>query len=345
MKAPRIVTHDDYLLHEMGAGHPERPDRLRAISERLASDQLLDKVELVAPTEIDPKLITLNHDPYLLDRIRTLSEAGGGAIDGDTSTNARSYHVALLSAGGVVDLARHALEEDASPGFALVRPPGHHAEPGRSMGFCLFNNVAIAAEDLIKNYGCKRVAIIDPDVHHGNGTQASFYNRKDVLYISSHQYPYYPGTGHFTEVGKGEGEGYTVNIPLPTGQGDAEYLYLYRNIVAPIIREYAPDVILVSAGFDSHERDPLGGMKVTSQGFAALTRLLLDLAEEVCGGRIVFALEGGYDLDGLAEAVSLSIQQMLGEGPAYQRNAPRAQAVEYANELKSHFSKWWKTLQ
>lgn len=344
MTTPRIVTHDDYLLHDMGAGHPEQPDRLRAISERLNADGLLKKVELVVPTEADPQLIELNHSLQLVERVRTLSEAGGGRIDADTAANAESYHVALLSTGGVVDLAHRAMKEGGS-GFALVRPPGHHAEPGRSMGFCLFNNVAIAAEDLLKNYGAKRVAIIDPDLHHGNGTQASFIGRKDVLYVSSHQYPYYPGSGHYSEVGTGEGEGYTVNIPLPPGQGDAEYLYLYRTIVAPIVREYAPDVILVSAGFDSHAQDPLGGMKVTSAGFAALTRFFLDLAEECCGGRIVFALEGGYDLNGLAEAVSLSVGQMTGAAPVWKDEPPSNQIVVYGRELSQHFSKWWKGLR
>ena len=345
MSVPRIVTHDDYLLHDMGPGHPERPDRLRAISRRIAEDGLLEKFAHVPPVPLDPALLELNHEEHLLARIRALGKAGGGQIDGDTSMNDRSYDVALLSAGGVVTLPRDVFKDGAAPGFALVRPPGHHAEPARAMGFCIFNNVAIAAEDLLKNHGAKRVVIIDPDIHHGNGTQASFYGRSDVLYVSSHQYPYYPGTGHYTESGKGEGEGYTINIPLPAGQGDAEFLYLYQTIVSPIVREFAPDAILISAGFDAHQRDPLGGMKLSSAGYAALAREFLDLAAACCGGRIVFALEGGYDLQGLSEAVSLTLQEMIAAGDPLEAGAPRQAIVDYAAELRKYFGTWWKGLR
>ncbi|MEW6775458.1 MAG: histone deacetylase [Bdellovibrionota bacterium] len=342
---PLIATHSDYLLHDMGEGHPESPERLRGIRRHLESSGLLARCEVVDPRSLEGEILRLNHSEHLVERVRRASEMGGGALDGDTYANAESYRVALLSAGAVVGLSERVWKEGAAPGFALVRPPGHHAEPQRAMGFCFFNNVAVAADHLIKNFGAKRVAIFDPDLHHGNGTQASFFSRKDVLYLSTHQYPYYPGTGHYTEAGKGEGEGFTVNVPLPPGQGDAEFVYLYREVLLPIVREFSPDFILVSAGFDTYHLDPLGGMKVTEQGFAWLSRMLLDLARETCGGRIVFALEGGYHVEGLARSVGGVVGQMLGEGEPLDPGPPDERIVRYAADLRRFFGQWWKVLR
>ncbi len=345
MPRPLVATHPDYLLHDMGTGHPECPARLSSILSHMDAANLWDRCERVTPRAVPAEALLLNHSAALVRRIEETSGRGGGRIDPDTSVNSESYRVALLAAGAVVGLAQTLWEKAGAPAFALVRPPGHHAEPGRSMGFCLFNNVAVAAAHLLADCSAKRIAILDPDLHHGNGTQASFYGRSDVLYVSTHQYPYYPGTGHFTEAGTGVGEGYTVNLPLPAGQRDGEFFHLYQSVVVPILREYEPELILVSAGFDTHHLDPLGGMRVTENGFAALARLFLDTAGELCGGRIVFALEGGYHLGGLARSVGACLEQMTGSGKAPEVSPPSGAIAEYGQQMKKFFSNWWKGLR
>lgn len=346
MNKPLLAIHDDYLLHEMGRHHPESPERLRAIYRHLRRTGLMDRSRVLSPEPLSRELIELNHPGEHIERVKRLSEQGGGALDPDTSANAETYRVALLAAGAVLQMVDEVWDDPSKgAGFALVRPPGHHAERERAMGFCFFNNVAIAAEHLLKNRGARRVAIVDPDLHHGNGTQDSFYSRKDVLYISTHQYPYYPGTGHFTEAGKGEGEGYTVNLPLPGGQGDGEYVYLTREFIAPLLRSFEPDFILVSAGFDTYEKDPLGGMNVTETGFAAMARLLIDAARETCQGKIVFALEGGYHVEGLARSVGAVVEQMIGETPVDVDQSPDNQILDYQKQLSRFFGQWWKAVR
>jgi acetoin utilization deacetylase AcuC-like enzyme len=234
-------------------------------------------------------------------------------LDPDTSTSAHSYEVALLAAGGVLKAIELILKSEVQNGFAFVRPPGHHAEASRAMGFCLFNNVAIGAEYLLKKCGQKQVLILDWDLHHGNGTQNSFYARNDVLYFSTHQFPHYPGTGHWSETGEGEGEGFTINIPLSPGKRDGEYLYIFDKILNPIADKFQPDFILVSAGFDIYEGDPLGGMQITSEGFGALAHNLLGLADKHCNERILFVLEGGYNLKGLSEGSKEVLFQLSGK--------------------------------
>jgi acetoin utilization deacetylase AcuC-like enzyme len=230
----------------------------------------------------------------------------------------------------------------------MIRPPGHHAETNRAMGFCLFNNVAIAASYAITTHNLKRVLIIDWDLHHGNGTQHSFYERADVLYFSTHQYPYYPGTGFFSETGSGAGKGFTVNVPLNPGPGDAEYFLIFEEILEPIAVEFKPDIIFVSAGFDIYYRDPLGGMQVTPQGFANLAKIILEFAEETCKGRVVFALEGGYHLEGLRDSAREVLKTMRGEVLAQGRDEEVRKQVDHRlidpviKRVKEAQKSYWK---
>ncbi|MCJ7680356.1 MAG: histone deacetylase, partial [Candidatus Aminicenantes bacterium] len=235
-------------------------------------------------------------------------------LDPDTSTCAKSFDTALLAAGGAIEAADAVMSGDIKNAFALIRPPGHHAEAGRAMGFCLFNNIAIAAEHLLRVCGCQKILIVDWDLHHGNGTQHSFEHRPDVLYFSTHQFPHYPGTGHWTETGKGDGAGFTLNVPLSPGKDDQDYRAVFHNILRPVCLSYAPDIILVSAGFDIHIDDPLGGMRVSETGFGALTRELMDMADCTCNGKLLFILEGGYNLFGQSRGVQQVLQQLAGHG-------------------------------
>ena len=253
------------------------------------------------------------HASEYIAAIEETSKINRYALDGDTITCRDSWGVGLLAVGGFLKLLDGMAAEEFRNGFALVRPPGHHASRDRAMGFCLFNTVAIGAQHLKLHYGANRVLIMDWDVHHGNGTQDAFYHDPSVLYISTHQYPYYPGTGAIAEVGEGAGEGYTVNIPLPAGCGDPEYARVFNEIVAPITDKFAPEWILVSAGFDPHRSDPLGGMEVSEQGFASMASLLLDLAQKHAGAKIAFLLEGGYDLKALKNSVVAVLREMRRE--------------------------------
>ncbi|MBN2207348.1 MAG: histone deacetylase, partial [Candidatus Aminicenantes bacterium] len=236
-------------------------------------------------------------------------------LDGDTSTSAGSAQAALLAAGGSIEAASAVMRGDVANAFAFVRPPGHHAEADRAMGFCLFNNAAIAARALIDERGLKRILIVDWDLHHGNGTQNAFYETDRALYFSIHQSPHYPGSGHWRETGRGPGEGCTLNVPLWAGKGDADYLHVLRTILEPAALAYKPEFVIVSAGFDIYGGDPLGGMEVTAEGFAALTAEMMDIARECCGGRIVHVLEGGYNGKGLKEGAKAVLDQLGGRAP------------------------------
>lgn len=295
--------------HLAGPMHPESPGRLRAI------EGVLERAPIAGTLRRTPRPATRDelgavHDLAHVDLV--LSLAGKAAqLDPDTAMSPGSAEAALLAAGGAVQAVTEVQRGEASNAFVLVRPPGHHAERDRAMGFCLFNNVAIAAEAARRN-GAERVLIVDWDVHHGNGTQHSFAARRDVLFMSSHQFPYYPGTGAPEEVGDGEGRGFTVNVALPGGQGDADYGAVFHDVFLPLAQRFRPDLILVSAGFDPHRADPIGGMEVTERGFAAMASALGQLAAEVCGGKLVLLLEGGYDLSGLSQSVHACVEVLAG---------------------------------
>ena len=267
-------------------------------------------------------------------------------LDPDTGTSARSYEIACLAAGGLLKAVDQLLGNPPAPrsAFAFVRPPGHHAEADRAMGFCLFNNVAIAAAYAKEKHGLKRILIVDWDLHHGNGTQHSFYDDPSVLYFSSHQYPYYPGSGNYDQVGSGEGEGFTVNAPFPTGFGDEEYIRVYSEILKPIALEYKPELVLVSAGFDPYVKDPLGGMGVTGEGFGALASIVRDIAEKTCGGKVLLTLEGGYNPDGLREGVRAVLNAFI--KPLQTVPVPSAPAADRViKNVVSYQKRYWKSLK
>jgi acetoin utilization deacetylase AcuC-like enzyme len=256
--------------------------------------------------------LLLIHSPEYVGLVASTEGQEYRSLDPDTSTSAGSYEAALLAAGGMCQAVSMVLSGELDNAFALVRPPGHHAERGRGMGFCLFNNAAIGARYAQESHQVKRVLVIDWDLHHGNGTQHSFEADPSILYFSTHQYPYYPGTGAYEQIGKGKGEGYTVNVPLSVGHGDGEYAGIFENILRPVALEFDPELILVSAGFDIYQADPLGGMRVTPEGFAGLTRSILDMAEACCSGKMVITLEGGYHLGGLRDSVKAVLKELAG---------------------------------
>jgi acetoin utilization deacetylase AcuC-like enzyme len=298
-----------FLEHDAGPGHPERPERLRAVERGLREAGLAGElVPLPARAATREELLRV----HTAGHVDGLAAAAGRRvrIDPDTAMSPRSHEAAVRAAGAVVGAVEQVLEGRLDRAFLAVRPPGHHATPSRAMGFCLLNNVAVGAAAALAR-GLERVAVIDFDVHHGNGTQEAFWTDPRVLYLSSHQSPYYPGTGGLDEVGKGEGRGFTVNLPLPAGMGDAEYARTYRAIVEPIGRTFDPELVLVSAGFDPHRDDPLGGMAVTPAGFAELVDVCLAVASGAARGRVVAVLEGGYDLDGIATSAAAVVGRLL----------------------------------
>ncbi len=312
MARSAVVIDPDYLKHDPGDFHPESPERIKAL---LDVPRELDSrsFELLPPRPASREEIESCHSSEYVELIQSTSGTNRYALDGDTITCRDSFGVGLLAVGGFLKLLDSIAGSEYRNGFALVRPPGHHALRDRAMGFCLFNTVAVGAHHLRRQYGGKRILIMDWDVHHGNGTQDVFYRDPSVLYISTHQYPYYPGTGSLNETGEGAGQGYTVNVPLPAGCGDGEYLRVFKEIVIPIGEKYQPDWILVSAGFDPHRRDPLGGMDVTEKGFATMASLLLQLAEKYAQGKIAFLLEGGYDLKALKGSVMAVLEELKGQ--------------------------------
>jgi len=308
-----IVIDERYTAHDTGDGHPERPGRITTLLQMLAAHPSSDLVR-IDPRPATADEIALNHGADHLARVAATADRAFFAFDADTPTSRRSYETALLAAGGLVELVDAIMAGVVDNGFALVRPPGHHAEQDRAMGFCLFNNVAIAARVLRQRHGLERVLIMDWDLHHGNGTQHSFYGDPSVLYVSTHQYPFYPGTGAADEVGSGDGKGYTVNIPLRAGNGDPELIEAFARVVVPVARQFRPDFVLVSAGFDCHRRDPLGELTATEGGIAEMARQLLLVAHECAGGRLAAVLEGGYDLTAIRDSVAHVLDGLGGAG-------------------------------
>ncbi|MBL8745003.1 MAG: histone deacetylase [Phycisphaerae bacterium] len=317
-----LVTEDPgdsvMLAHDASGhrpGHPERPDRLRAVWEALDSLPAGTTRRVVprpASREVLARVHTAEHIEFIL------SQRGRGfVIDEDTGGNPSSVDAALVAAGAAVQLVDALCSGSAcSGGFALVRPPGHHAEAGRAMGFCLFNNIAAAAAHAVAAHGLDRVLIVDWDVHHGNGTQQVFERRRDVLFFNIHEEGIWPGSGSADERGVGAGEGYTVNVPLPSGSGDAEYVAVLKRVLIPMAERFKPELVLVSAGFDAHARDPLGSMRVTADGFAAMCDEVRGIARAFAGGRLGLVLEGGYDLEGLSASAAACVRVMAGEcGP------------------------------
>jgi acetoin utilization deacetylase AcuC-like enzyme len=307
-----FVYHADYLAHDMGMGHPESPERLRAIVARLEESGVLRRLVRISPEPADDHWVSRIHTRRYVERLRSHSpESGRVSLDPDTSMSPGSLAAAYLAAGGALRAADAILAGTVDHAFCAVRPPGHHAEADRAMGFCLFNNVAIAARYLLERHEVSRVLIVDWDVHHGNGTQQSFYEDPDVLFFSTHQYPHYPGTGRATESGAGKGLGLTLNVPMLAGQGDEEYREAFERVLVPAANAFEPEFVIVSAGFDAHRDDPLAGMGLTEEGYAMLTRIVADIARRHSRGRILSCLEGGYNLNALAASVERHVLGLL----------------------------------
>jgi acetoin utilization deacetylase AcuC-like enzyme len=300
-----VVWDERYLAHDTGDGHPERPERLVAIKQVLDADSRLIRLP---PRMASAEEVGWIHTPDLIRTVESSRGIAQGYFDMDTPIGPKSADAAFLAAGGVLEAVQAVEEGKLTQAFAFPRPPGHHAESGQAMGFCLFNHIAVAAEYLIRKKGKARVAIMDYDVHHGNGTQHSFYARKDVFYLSTHRFPFYPGTGAEDEKGVGDGLGYTLNVPFGPLGDDDDYEKAFDEQIIPALEDYKPEFVLVSAGFDAHERDPLGGMKVSKKGFYSMSQKLARIAQKHCGSKIVFVLEGGYDLKGLQEGVEAVLE-------------------------------------
>lgn len=315
MRRTAVYRDDLFLEHEPGFGHVESPERLRIIYDELDSGETGRHFAYPSFAPADLETIGLNHSPQHVKRVAETQGRSHDYLDADTQTSPRSFEAACLAVGALLDGMRRIADGDIDNAFCLVRPPGHHAEYNRAMGFCLFNNVAVAARWALKNLGLERIFIMDWDLHHGNGTQHSFYDTDRVFYCSTHQYPHYPGTGAVMETGEGRGEGYTLNIPLPGGQDDLDYAVIFNELIVPAAREYDPQFILVSCGFDIYGGDPLGAMRISPAGFAAMTRFMQNLADATCGGKLLITLEGGYNLSGMLDGALAVLTELSGKEP------------------------------
>jgi acetoin utilization deacetylase AcuC-like enzyme len=328
---PSSLEHDP---REWMPGHPDTPERLVAIERALAERDWLDWERREAPAAAEEEL-ELVHAPEHVESVRELCRAGGGAIDPDTYVSAASYRAALHAAGGACEMARALLAGEAQVGFSAARPSGHHAEPERAMGFCLFDNVAVAAELAIRELGAERVLILDWDVHHGNGTAEAFRDRADVLFVSIHQAGIYPGSGPAGDFGSGAGEGYTINLPVPGGSGQDDWLALIEHVVVPVALAFDPDLVLVSAGFDAHRDDPLAGCLLETESFGRMAAQVREMARRA-GAPLGAVLEGGYAPTALADSVLATLAALGGEG-----EAPAVPLTPLASRAASGVARFW----
>jgi len=308
-----LVYDPIYLKHDTGA-HVENSQRLVATMALLEESKLLDKLTIISPRAATHEELSLVHSDHHISRVQSTSARGGGWLDGDTFASPDSYEVALYAAGGALNAVDAVMKGEVSNAFALVRPPGHHATRDQAMGFCLFNNIAIAAKYAIEKYNVECILIADFDVHHGNATEDTFYSDPNVLYFSTHQYPHYPGTGAITDDGEGEGKGANVNVPMPAYCGDAEYLRVYNEILAPIARRFKPQLMLASAGYDAHWADMLSMMELSVEGYGDIVAVIKRLAEELCQGKLLISLEGGYHLKAMPLSLRATLE-VLSESP------------------------------
>jgi len=338
------ITYDEAFLEHEERGHPERPERLVAVVESLQAAGFWAGATMIAAREATVDELERVHSRRYVDATLERLEQKYGHLDPDTYFSGGSRTAALKAAGGSVDMARAVWSGEVDLGLALVRPPGHHAEANRAAGFCIFNNIAVAAAALLAD-GAERVLVFDWDVHHGNGTQHEFEDRPDLLYISVHAWPHYPGSGLSDEIGTGAGEGYTANVPYPHGANDVAYADVVDRLVAPLIRAYAPQIVLVSAGFDAHRNDMLGGMLMTEKGFAYMASVIRDQAAAVCGGRVAMFLEGGYDLDGLSGSIVDVVRVFDGLPTTRPQGVSSPRHERVLDETISHVKRFWPTLK
>jgi acetoin utilization deacetylase AcuC-like enzyme len=351
MKPGLLVVKDQrFARHLEGVFHLESPKRMLAFETIMQHPPLADKWAEVLPRPATTREIAWVHSAEYIRQVEQTSGKGLSSFDIDTQATARSYETALLAVGGVFSLLDKIQNGEAKRGFAFVRPPGHHAEREKAMGFCIFNNVALGARYLQERYGLERIMIVDIDAHHGNGIQTAFYDSHEVLYVSMHQFPGFPGTGKLGETGIGKGEGFTVNIPLGKGHGDRDFARIVRHLVYPLAVEYRPEILLIPCGFDLYLHDRLGGMRCTPSGYALITRLLIETAENTCNGRIVFIAEGGYSMKGIREC-GLRVMEELCDVSTLNRKTPdKIKTVNPAkiSILKKVFEvqkKYWRILR
>jgi acetoin utilization deacetylase AcuC-like enzyme len=353
MNRTGIVKDRRYMEHVMDPGHPESPERLGEIYQMIEEEEMKGRfLGKVKPRPATREEIEMVHSPAYIDLVASTADKPYVRLDMDTSTCAKSYETALWAAGGLLELIKVVMQGKFHNGFALVRPPGHHAERDRAMGFCLFNNIAIGARYALRNFPLQRILIVDWDVHHGNGTQNSFYEDPQVLYFSAHRYGFfYPGTGGATEVGRGKGEGFTVNVPFSTGASDADYGNIFEKLLKPIALEYQPQLILVSAGFDTHYNDPLGGMDVSEKGFARMTQILMEIAGATAQGKLVLTLEGGYNVTSQKRSVKAVLEELSQAFPLEKNDLLEKEKADYPRvekfllQLKEIQKRYWKSLE
>ncbi len=307
-----FVYDPRYLAHEMGPNHPESPERLRAICSQLQSSGTWSRLQQLSPRRAEREWIERIHDSSYIDSLERQSpNEGYASLDPDTSMSPGTLEAAYLATGGALVAVDAIMKGEVDQVFCANRPPGHHAEKERAMGFCFLNTVAIAARYIQQQYGIQRVLIVDWDVHHGNGTQHAFYDDASVMFFSTHQFPYYPGSGSAMEMGEGPGKGFTINVPFAGGEGDDEYQEIFQKVLEPAVDSFRPEFIVISAGFDAHRDDPLASMDLTASGYAELTGILASLAKNYSKGRILACLEGGYHLQALAGSVDQHLQALL----------------------------------
>jgi len=334
-----IVYHEKYQEHNLGPGHPENPERLKKIMESIGKIKNKPNIELLKPTSASEEDLLRVHTKGYVEKIKSMSRTGG-VLTLDTPVPSGVYEIAKLSAGGAILAGKSVCEKKVDNAFALIRPPGHHAGRDFGGGFCFFNNIAIVIEHLRAKHGLKKFAILDWDVHHGNGTQDIFYTDSSVLYFSTHQSPLYPGTGLIDDIGEGEGKGYNVNVPLNPGTSGASFLFILRELFIPLTQQFKPDIICISAGYDAYFNDPLASLEFTIKTYADATRIVKDMAEKVCDGRIVIVLEGGYNLDALSQGVLATVSKLAGLDEIKEPYTPPKQKVsDYVKKKVSYLKK------
>jgi acetoin utilization deacetylase AcuC-like enzyme len=341
--AEAVIFFDPlFEQHETGFGHPERPERLPVTLKALVESGLLEEVEVKTPRDATVEEIGLVHTTKYMDLVKRVADSGGGNLDMDTTLSGASYRAALRAAGALLDSVDGCLGGDFKRSFCMVRPPGHHALPGRGMGFCLFNNIAIGARYAMSKNRLKRVMIVDWDAHHGNGTQEIFYDDPSVLYVSLHQHPHYPGTGWVDETGRGKGKGYTLNFPFPPGTGEEYYLQAFERVIIPAGRSFAPELLMLSAGYDSHDGDLLCSMRLVDSSYRKLADHLVDLADSCCGGLLITTLEGGYNLEAEARSIVQTVAGLSGIDVPSKDDPPRPTAYpDGAGEVIEQAAELW----